>query len=294
MGAVVRVGLDLLGILAIVIWIKALVATKREDLAMTDDNPLPLPPSPPPDIARVTVGELITSIKAGMWDFQRAPLFGLFFSSFYVLIGLALWWVGAGTFLWTLAFALGFPLVAPFAAVGLYEVSRRIEADEALDWADVLGVVWSQRQRQIPWVGAILAMIFLFWSFFAHMLFALFLGPSVMTNIMSSWDAILSPAGYRMMGVQFIAGAGVAFLTYGLTVMSLPLLLDREVDFVSAMILSLKTVAANKAVLGLWAAIIAGLLFLAMLPAFLGLFLVLPVLGHATWHLYRRALYDPV
>ncbi|MEL7345834.1 MAG: DUF2189 domain-containing protein, partial [Pseudomonadota bacterium] len=124
--------------------------------------------------------------------------------------------------------------------------------------------------------------------------FALFLGPSAMTNIMSSWDAIMTPQGYRMLAVQGLIGAGVAFLTYGLTVMSLPLLLEREVDFVTAMLLSLRTVAANKGVLGLWAAMIAVLLFLAMLPAFLGLFLVLPVLGHATWHLYRRALYDPV
>lgn len=261
---------------------------------MTDDNPLPLPPSPPPDIARVTVGELITSIKAGMWDFQRAPLFGLFFSSFYVLIGLALWWVGAGTFLWTLAFALGFPLVAPFAAVGLYEVSRRIEADEALDWADVLGVVWSQRQRQIPWVGAILAMIFLFWSFFAHMTFALFFGVTTMTNISTSWDILMTPNGLTMMAVQVAVGAGVAFLTFGLTAMSLPLLVDKEFDFVTAMLVSLETVAKNKAVMGMWAVIVAVSLFVAMLPAFLGLFAALPVLGHATWHLYRRALYHPV
>lgn len=253
-----------------------------------------LGPDALPEIGRVTVFELMSALKAGWYDFRAAPFYGLFFSLFYVVAGLGLALLGAGTFVWTLALALGFPIVAPFAAVGLYEVSRRLEAEEPLVWSEIIAVVWRERQRQVPWIGVLLILIFLFWSFFAHMLFALFLGPSVMTNIMSSWDAILSPAGYRMMGVQFIAGAGVAFLTYGLTVMSLPLLLDREVDFVSAMILSLKTVAANKAVLGLWAAIIAGLLFLAMLPAFLGLFLVLPVLGHATWHLYRRALYDPV
>ena len=251
-------------------------------------------PDPLPEIGRVTVHELLTVLKAGWSDFRAAPIYGLFFSLFYVVMGMGLILVGAGTFVWTLALSLGFPLVAPFAAVGLYEVSRRLEADQPLVWSEIIGVVWNERQRQMPWVGVLLILIFLFWSFFAHMLFALFLGPSVMTNIMSSWDAILTPVGFQMLAVQLVAGAGVAFLTYGLTVMSLPLLLEREVDFVTVMILSLKTVNQNKAVLGLWAAIIAALLFLAMIPLFLGLFLVLPVLGHATWHLYRRALYDPV
>lgn len=260
---------------------------------MMDDNPLPLPPSPPPDIAKVTLTEIFSALKAGAFDFQTAPFFGFFFSSFYVAVGLALWWIGAGTFLWTLAFALGFPLIAPFAAVGLYEVSRRIEAGEPLVWGEVLGVVWNERRRQIPWVGAILALIFLFWSFFAHMTFAMFFGPSALTNISTSWDIYLTPNGLTMLAVQAVVGAGVAFLTFGLTAVSLPLLVDKEFDFVTAMLVSLETVAKNKAVMGTWAVIVAVSLFLAMLPAFLGLFVALPVLGHATWHLYRRALYHP-
>ena len=86
----------------------------------------------------------------------------------------------------------------------------------------------------------------------------------------------------------------MAFLLFSLTVVSLPLLLEKEIDFVSAMLLSFRTVQENLWPMLLWAAIIAVLTILAMLPAFLGLFVVLPVLGHATWHLYRRALYDPV
>lgn len=261
---------------------------------MSDPNPLPLPPSPPPDIAQVTIPELFAAVKAGIFDFQTAPIFGLAFSSFYVLVGLLLWWIGADTYFWTLAFALGFPLVAPFAAVGLYEVSRRIEAGEPLNWSQVLGVVWDQRRRQLPWIGAVLAMIFLFWSFFAHMTFALFFGASALTNISTSWDIYFTPTGMSMMAVQVAVGAGVAFLTFGLTTMSLPLLVDKEFDFVTAMLVSLETVARNKLVMGLWALIVAVSLFLAMLPAFLGLFVALPVLGHATWHLYRRALYHPV
>ncbi len=249
--------------------------------------------SPVPEIGVVTFVELVTALKAGLWDFRRAPLFGLVFSAFYVAAGLGLVWVGAGTFLWTLAFALGFPLVAPFAAVGLYEVSRRIEADEDLVWSEVIGVVWHERTRQLPWIGVILTLIFLFWSFFAHMTFAMFFGLSALTNVSRSYEIFFSTNGLAMIAMQVLVGAGVAFFVYGVSVMSLPLLVDKEIDFVTAMLTSLRTVARNKVVLGLWAVFIAAALFLAMLPAFLGLFVVLPVLGHATWHLYRRALYHP-
>lgn len=261
---------------------------------MTDTTEAAPSASPVPDIARVSLPELWSALKDGLWDFRAAPTFGVAFSAFYVVAGLVLWWIGAGTFLWTLAFALGFPLVAPFAAVGLYEVSRRIEAGEPLVWSEVLGVVWNERRRQLPWAGVILALIFLFWSFFAHMSFAMFMGLSALTNVSTSWEAFLTPNGLAMLTFQAVVGAGVAFLTFGLTAVSLPLLVDKEIDFVTAMLVSLRTVARNKAVMGVWALIVAAALFVAMLPAFLGLFVALPVLGHATWHLYRRALYHPL
>lgn len=255
---------------------------------------IPSAPSPLPQIGRVTVPELLAALRAGVRDFRAAPAFGVFFAAFYVAVGLGLTVLGASTFVWTLVLALGFPLVAPFAAVGLYEVSRRLEADEPLLWSEVLGVVLREKDRQIPWIGAILVIVFLFWSFFAHMLFALFMGLSTLTNISTSWEALLTPTGITMIVAQVIIGGVVAFLVFSLTVVSLPLLLDREIDFVTAMLHSMKTVAQNLPVMLLWAAIIAGLLFAGMLPYFLGLFVVLPVLGHATWHLYRRALYDAV
>ena len=151
-----------------------------------------------------------------------------------------------------------------------------------------------EKDRQIPWIGVILVLVFLFWSFFAHMLFALFMGLSTLTNISSSWEALLTPTGLMMIALQVAVGGAVAFLVFSLTVVSLPLLLEREVDFVTAMLLSMRTVGQNLPVMLIWAALIAALLFAGMVPWFLGLFAVLPILGHATWHLYRRALYDPV
>lgn len=245
-------------------------------------------------IGRITIAEILRVLSDGWRDFRTAPVYGIFFSAVYVLGGFALLQLGAGTVAWTLTVSLGFPLVAPFAAVGLYEVSRRLEAEEPLDWAGILGVVFREKDRQIPWLGAIILIYFLFWTFLAHMVFAVFMGPSALINISSSYEALLTPRGLAMMATETVIGGALAFLLFSLTVVSLPLLLEREIDFVSAMLLSFRTVQQNFWPMLLWAAIIAVLTLLALLPMFLGLFVVLPVLGHATWHLYRRALYDPV
>ena len=252
------------------------------------------PPSPLPQIGAVTLHELYASLRAGWWDFKRAPAFGLFFSAVYVLAGLGLVTFGAGTVAWTLMISLGFPLVAPFAAVGLYEVSRRLENGELLEWRGILGVVARERRRQIPWMGAIIVIYFLFWTFLAHMIFALFMGLTVMTNATTSLDIYFTQTGMTMAAVELAVGGVFAFVLYSLTVVSLPLLLEKEIDFITAMILSFSTVKANFPVMAVWAFVIAALLCVGMLPFFLGLLVVLPVLGHATWHLYRRALYQPV
>jgi uncharacterized membrane protein len=122
------------------------------------------------------------------------------------------------------------------------------------------------------------------------MIFALFMGLSTMTNVSQSLDVFLTINGLMMIAVELGVGAVLAFLLFSLTVVSLPLVLDREVDFVTAMLTSMKVVRANLFVMLIWASLIAVLSLLALLPWFLGLMVVLPVLGHATWHLYRRAL----
>ncbi|GAA3872362.1 DUF2189 domain-containing protein [Celeribacter arenosi] len=246
--------------------------------------------SPIPDIARLTLADLRAALVAGWRDFRTAPAFGIFFAAVYVGIGLALVSFGAGTLAWTLVISLAFPLFAPFAGVGLYEVSRRIESGAAMDWYQILGVVAAERDRQIPWMGAIIVIYVLFWSFIAHMLFAMFMGISNLTNISSSYEAFFTPTGMTMIAVELAVGAVLSFVLYALTVTSLPHLLDREVDFVTAMIISIDVVRQNFLVMLVWAVLIAGLTIVAMVPMFLGLFVALPVFGHATWHLYRRAL----
>lgn len=239
---------------------------------------------------KLALADIAEILRAGLRDFRRAPQFGLFFSAVYVVGGFVLIWFGAGHVSWTLATSLGFPLVAPFAAAGLYEVSRRMEAGQALEWRGVLGIVWHERTRQLPWLGAIIVIYFLFWTFLAHMIFALFMGLSTMTNVSQSLEAFLTPNGLMMIAVELGIGAVLAFLLFAITVVSLPLVLDREVDFVTAMLTSVRAVRENLMVMLVWAMVIAVLSLLALLPWFLGLMVVLPILGHATWHLYRRAL----
>ncbi|EBA11656.1 hypothetical protein RCCS2_17046 [Roseobacter sp. CCS2] len=241
-------------------------------------------------VQSLSMADITGSLRAGVRDFRRAPQFGLFFSAVYVFGGFLMLWVGAGHVTWTLATSLGFPLIAPFAAAGLYEVSRRLETDEPLKWSGVLGIVWNERTRQLPWLGAIIVIYFLFWTFLAHMIFALFMGLSTMTNVTESYEVFLTPNGIAMIVVELGVGAVLAFVLFSMTVVSLPLVLHREVDFVTAMLTSMKAVRANLFVMLVWASIIAVLSLLALLPWFLGLMVVLPVLGHATWHLYRRAL----
>jgi len=241
-------------------------------------------------VKTLQLADLREVLAAGWRDFRHAPQFGLFFSAVYVVGGFLMLWIGAGHVTWTLATSLGFPLLAPFAAAGLYEVSRRIEQGQSLDWRGVLGIVWQERTRQLPWLGAIIVIYFLFWTFLAHMIFALFMGLSTMTNVSQSYEAFLTPTGLMMIAAELIVGAVLAFLLFSMTVVSLPLVLDREVDFVTAMLVSMKAVRENLGVMFLWATVIAVLTVAALVPWFLGLVVVLPVLGHATWHVYRRAL----
>lgn len=238
----------------------------------------------------LTFGDLRNALRAGLADFVAHPAYGLFFASIYVAAGVFIYvaltqW---GQSEWLIPAMAGFPLVAPFTAVGLYEVSRRREAGLPLGWKPVLGALRGHGDEQIIMMGGIVFVVFSFWMIVAHGVFAIFLAESGIGG--ESLAIFTTPAGIMMLVVGSILGGLMALAFFATMVMSLPMLVDREVDFLTAIIVSLGTFRSNRSVMLAWAACIAVLLTLAMVPLFLGLFVVLPVLGHATWHLYRRAV----
>ena len=248
-------------------------------------------PVAPVAVARdLSAADLRAALAAGWRDFCSAPVFGLFFGGFYVAAGLFLglalmrW----GEMAWLIPAAAGFPLLAPFVAVGLYEVSRRLEAGEALSWRAVLGALGGRGDEQILSMGVIVFVAFGFWLIVAHSIFAIFMAESGLGG--ESLALFVTPAGLAMLAVGSLVGGVMALAFYAITVVSLPMLVDREVDFLTAIIVSLATVRSNRPVMLGWAVLIAVLLTVALVPLFLGLLVALPVLGHATWHLYRRAV----
>ena len=245
----------------------------------------------PAPLRPISVSDVTASLRHGIADFAAAPLIGLFFAAFYVGAGLLMLWVTqiTGQTYWLVLAVMGFPLVGAFAALGLYETSRRKAAGEPLNLASIASVVWRSRTGQLPWLAVIIVVIFLFWFFLGHMIFALFLGLRSMVNVSTSFEIYMTTNGLSMLAVGSVVGAGFASLVFGLSVLGMPMLLDRDVDFVSAMLRSLAAVRAQPLLYLGWGAFVGLTTLVAMMPWFLGLFVALPILGHATWHLYKAA-----
>ncbi len=255
---------------------------------MDQSNPSFDRPHGPPDLAVPTLGLLRAALVAGWRDFLAAPTFGLLVALACVLAGWAMVGITAasGHTFWFVLAVFAFPMAAPFAAFGTYEVSRRRARGASTKFRDIVRVLWQERGGQLPWLNGLMVVVLLFWFFLGHMIFALFLGLKPMTNIMSSGEVFLSPSGLAMLAMGSIVGGCFALLFYAVCVIGLPMLLDRDVDYVTAMLRSIQLVISSPIPMLAWAALIAVTIFLGMLPGFLGLLLVLPWLGHASWHLY--------
>ena len=239
------------------------------------------------------VDDLTFALQAGWQDFLARPWIGVFFGLVYALGGIAifagLFWKGQGWMI--IPVAIGFPLIAPFVAAGLYDVSRRLQRNESFSFTDVLTVVWKQQRRELGWMAFTVLFVFWMWMYQVRLLLALFLTRLYFSSIDGLVNAVFfTTDGWIFLMVGTIVGAIISSVLFSATVISMPLLLDRDVDFVTAMITSFKAVAKSPFIMLAWGGAVALTAIFSMLPTFLGLLIVLPVLGHATWHLYQRLI----
>jgi uncharacterized membrane protein len=246
-----------------------------------------------PQIRRIELADLREVLIGGMRDFGAYRTDVIFLCIIYPLAGLVLARVIFGYDMLPLVFPLasGFALLGPVAAIGLYEMSRRREAGTDISWADAFGVVKSPSFGTIIALGLVLLAIFAVWMVAAYAIWALTLGPEPPTSIGGFVDDVLTTgAGWAMI----IIGCGVGFLfavlVLTISVVSFPLLLDHDVGLPTAVTTSVRAVLTNPVPMAAWGLIVAAGLVLGSLPALLGLIFVMPTLGHATWHLYRKVV----
>ncbi len=250
--------------------------------------------APLPQVAELDFSDLEVALRKGWADFRACPVYGMVFGAIFSAVGILLYmqfvvWRSD----WSIVpLAAGFPIVAPFIAVGLYEVSRLREKNKETNWRDVIRAIYAERKRQVPSMAFVVLFIFLIWVYMAHLVFALSFGLKPLTNVMTSTDLLFTAEGIRMLVMGTVTGGVLSFILFSITVAGIPLLVDREIDVVSAMITSFSLVLNNFAVMISWGFFVGLVLCLSMLPMFLGLIISLPVLGHATWHLYRLAILD--
>ncbi|SFK13733.1 DUF2189 domain-containing protein [Bradyrhizobium sp. Gha] len=243
-----------------------------------------------PVVRCIAAAVIVEALSEGLRDFQAAPLYGLAFGALYAAGGIAILLCLLGLDLVYLAYPLaaGFAMIGPFVATGIYEVSRRRENGLTISAAAIWSTVKSR--GEIGWMAFVTLFVFVVWMYQVRLLMALLIGLNASFSSFHEFMTIVltTNGGLLFLVVGNAVGAALSLILFALTVVSFPLLLERDVDFVTAMITSVRAVAASPGPMIGWAAVTVALLAVSAIPYFLGLVVTLPVLGHTTWHLYRR------
>ncbi|WP_419905335.1 DUF2189 domain-containing protein [Kiloniella sp.] len=248
-----------------------------------------------PVVRDVNVRIIPEILSAGFADFLATAKYGLFFGSIYAIGGwlliILLFELGLPYLVYPLA--IGFALIAPFIACGFYFISHQLEEDNPLSWGKAFGVVKSMFSRDLGWMALVTGFSLFIWIDMAAFITLSFFGfklvgiPELVTQILTT------PKGALFLLVGNTVGAVIAFIVFSFSAVSFPMLYHRDVDFVTAMVTSVRMVMKNPVPMAVWCVTIASLIVLSLLTGLVGLLIVLPVLGHATWHLYRKVVADP-
>ncbi|MBN9235302.1 MULTISPECIES: DUF2189 domain-containing protein [Phyllobacteriaceae] len=246
-----------------------------------------------PTVRRISISDLFDALKRGAEDFWAKPSHYVFLGLIYPIVGLILteWTSGSNAIQLVYPLMTGFALVGPFAAIGLYEMSRRRERGMDTSWKRALDVRHSPALPSIAVIGIMLMAFFLLWLFTAQSIYASSFGdqpPAALGTFVR--DLFTTNQGWRLILLGNLTGFVFALIVLATTVIAFPLLLDRDVGVVSAIETSVRAVAMNPVPMLAWGLIVAVLLVIGSIPLFAGLAIVMPILGHATWHLYRKVV----
>ncbi|NVO57881.1 DUF2189 domain-containing protein [Rhodobacteraceae bacterium B1Z28] len=246
-----------------------------------------------PMVQTLTLQDLRACLKAGYHDFLETRADVIFIVLIYPIAGLLMFGLGFNMNMVPLLAPLvaGFALIGPVAAVGLYEISRKREQGNEVHWLDAFSVFRSPSFGAILVLGFYLVMLLLIWLMVAQSIYVHTLGPEPPASLSAFAAQIFTTgAGWTMIIFGTTAGFLFALCALAISVVSFPLLLDRKVGLPVAVVTSFRVLRHNPGVILAWGFIVAALLVLGAIPMLLGLIVVMPVLGHATWHLYRRAV----
>jgi uncharacterized membrane protein len=255
-----------------------------------EEAPMSISGKEDPVVRPIAAADIAEALGQGLRDFQAMPVLGVAFGALYglggILIVLSL--TAFGMIYLAYPIAAGFALIGPFVAIGLYEMSRRREAGQPV----TLGAIWStvRSRSELGWMAFVTLFVFVIWMYQVRLLIALILGINASFSSLQQFITVVltTNEGLLFLAIGNAVGAALSLILFSLTVVSFPLLLDRDVDFVTAMVTSVRAVVTSPLPMIGWAAVIVVLLIVSSIPWFLGLLVTLPVLGHTTWHLYRR------
>ena len=260
-----------------------------QDTPDAEAAPAPEAPTPAIVLNPLRFGDPLRWLALGWRDFTRAPGIGLFYGTCFMVMGWALLEVYAYAPAYTMALSAGFLLVGPFMCLGLYRVSQRLENGQKPDFGDSL-MAWDTRTGQLAIFGFVLLVLEMLWGRATLVVFAVSFDG--MPDLKGSLLALLEPDNLPFLATWMAVGAVFASIIYAVSVVSIPMILHRQTDAVTAGLTSLRLVLTQTGVMLWWGLIIAVLVGLALLPWFAGLLLVGPVIGHASWHAYRAAVAD--